>query len=106
MRGEAGRGGGGGGGEGLGGGGGGGGGELRTWRAAGCEACGHSGYLGRLAIHEALTVSDEVRPHIARRATADELRRALGACVVGMREDGLIKAIAGHTDVREVLAVT
>ncbi|MBI1944178.1 MAG: type II/IV secretion system protein [Deltaproteobacteria bacterium] len=82
------------------------GGEVRTWRAVGCDACGHSGYHGRIAIHEALTVTDALRPAIARRSTADELRRVLGDAVVSMREDGLVKAIAGHTDVREVLAVT
>ncbi|MCC7110814.1 MAG: Flp pilus assembly complex ATPase component TadA [Deltaproteobacteria bacterium] len=78
----------------------------RLWSGAGCEACGHTGYAGRVAIHEVLTVTDALRPHIGRRAAAEELRRVVGDAMVGMREDGLLKAFAGHTDVREVLAVT
>ncbi len=82
------------------------GGEARTWRAPGCDACGRSGYAGRIAIHETLTVTDALRPLIAHRAPGDELRRALAGAGIGMREDGLAKAFAGHTDVREILAVT
>lgn len=80
--------------------------EVRTWRAPGCHACGQTGYAGRIAIHETLTVNDALRPHIARRASGDELRGALAGASVSLREDGLAKAFVGHTDVREVLAVS
>jgi type II secretory ATPase GspE/PulE/Tfp pilus assembly ATPase PilB-like protein len=81
-------------------------GPARLWHAVGCDACGHTGYTGRVAIHEVLTVTDALRPHIGRRSTAEELRRVIGEGMTAMREDGLVKAFAGLTDVREVLAVT
>src|ERR1019366_5420878 len=35
--------------------------ETRFHRANGCEQCGQSGYLGRLAVHEVLVMNDELR---------------------------------------------
>jgi type II secretory ATPase GspE/PulE/Tfp pilus assembly ATPase PilB-like protein len=81
-------------------------GPLQTWRASGCEACGRSGYRGRLALHEVLTIDDEVRPLVARRAASDELRAVVARRRGTLGEDGLRKALAGRTDLSEVLAVT
>ena len=81
-------------------------GPISMWQPGACDACGRSGYRGRIALHEALTVDDRLRPLVARRATADELRAAVGADRRTLREDGLMKALAGVTDLREVLAAS
>jgi type II secretory ATPase GspE/PulE/Tfp pilus assembly ATPase PilB-like protein len=77
-----------------------------VWKAVGCEACGGSGYKGRIAIHEFLLCDDEVRRAIARRQPLEAIE-AHGVRG-GMRtlvQDGIDKALAGHTDLAQVLAV-
>lgn len=72
----------------------------------GCDDCGHSGFKGRIAVHEVLHVSDEVRELISSRAAEHVLRKA--ARRAGMRtliEDGIEKAAQGLTTLEEVLRV-
>jgi general secretion pathway protein E len=66
-----------------------------------------SGFYGRLAIVEQLTVNDTLRRLLMQHADASEIERAARAA--GMRtmyEDGLRKALAGLTTIEEVLRVT
>ena len=80
--------------------------EARWTTGTGCQECGQSGYRGRLAIHELLSMSDAVRDLISRRA-ADHLVRD-NARAAGMRllcEDAVEKAAQGLTTLEEVLRV-
>lgn len=77
------------------------------YHAAGCDACGHDGYSGRLAVFELLVVSPEIERLIV--ASADTREIAAQAVAEGMHSlfaDGLIKASRGLTSVEEVLRVT
>jgi type IV pilus assembly protein PilB len=78
-----------------------------NWVAGrGCEECRQSGCKGRTAIHELLTVNDEVRELISRRASEHAIRKA--ARDAGMRtllEDGILKAAAGLTTLEDVVRV-
>jgi len=79
----------------------------RLWSAPGCEACGHSGFKGRLAILELLPVNDDIARLVLARAEAREIERA--AVAAGMRtmlQDGMAKALSGQTTIDEVLRVT
>jgi len=77
------------------------------YRGVGCEKCGGSGYNGRFAIHELLTVDDEVEKAIVREASAFELRElAMQRGMKTLREDGINKALQGITTLEEVLART
>lgn len=81
--------------------------SIRLWSAPGCEACGHSGFKGRLAILELLPVDDEIARLVLARAEAREIERA--AVAAGMRtmlQDGMAKAMAGQTTIDEILRVT
>jgi type IV pilus assembly protein PilB len=77
------------------------------WLAGrGCQKCMQVGFKGRVAIHELLQVTDEVRALITARAPEHELRRAARAA--GMRtllEDGVAKAAQGLTTLDAVLQV-
>jgi type IV pilus assembly protein PilB len=77
------------------------------WRAGrGCDACGQTGYKGRIAIHELLVVTDEVRGLVSSRAPDHAIREA--ARNGGMRtlmEDGIVKASQGLTTLEDVLRV-
>lgn len=82
-------------------------GPVQLWSAPGCEACGHSGFKGRLAILELLPVDDEIARLVLARAEAREIERA--AVATGMRtmlQDGMAKALAGQTTIDEILRVT
>ncbi|MBC7839185.1 MAG: Flp pilus assembly complex ATPase component TadA [Nitrospiraceae bacterium] len=78
-----------------------------SWKAgAGCAACQHSGYKGRLAIHELLEVTEPLRELISARAADHVIRNA--ARRAGMRtmmEDGITKAAQGLTTLEEVVRV-
>ena len=41
---------------------------VTLYRGRGCERCKNSGYTGRLAIIEAMTVSDEIRKLVIARS--------------------------------------
>jgi type IV pilus assembly protein PilB len=72
----------------------------------GCPACGQTGVKGRIAIHEVLEITDEVRELISSRASEQAIRKA--AKRTGMRtlfEDGLDKAAQGLTTLDELLRV-
>lgn len=72
----------------------------------GCEACGGTGYAGRIGIHEVIEMSDAVRDAILRKAPSNELRAvALERGMVPMVVDGFEKAKAGLTTVDEILRV-
>jgi general secretion pathway protein E len=66
-----------------------------------------TGYLGRTTIVEFLVMNDELRRAVMRHAGMGELEQL--ARQSGMRtmyEDGIVKALAGETNIEEVLRVT
>ena len=79
--------------------------QLR--RAVGCEACMHTGYLGRVAIYELFNLDDGLRHQIISVASEAEITQALRAQGVrALAGDGLLKVWRGITTVTEVLAVS
>ncbi len=78
-----------------------------VYRAKGCEACFHTGYLGRTAIYELLLVDDEIRQLIMKNTDATTIKAA--ATEKGMRtlrQDGASKVLQGSTSTDEVVRVT
>ncbi len=81
-------------------------GKVRLWRGVGCEACGKTGYKSRVAVHELLVNTDEIKQTIVRRKPVDEIRQlAIAGGMTTLLQDGIEKAIAGKTDLKQVLAV-
>ena len=76
----------------------------------GCERCGGTGYKGRMAIHEALYFTKEIRQIIVRSGVeVDEEQIRIQAKKDGtlsLRESGLEKVKLGLTSIEEVLAGT
>jgi general secretion pathway protein E len=78
-----------------------------VYRAKGCEACFHTGYLGRKAIYELLIVDDHIRQLIMKNTDAATIKAA--ATQYGMhtlRQDGANNVLQGITSVDEVVRVT
>ncbi|MEO3715381.1 GspE/PulE family protein [Roseateles flavus] len=83
------------------------GGQLMQYRHHGCDACGGTGYRGRLGIHELLVADDALRILVRRRAPAAEMfQLALQSGMRTLRQDGIEKVLAGLTDLPEVLAAS
>ncbi len=77
------------------------------WQGKGCEKCSNTGYRGRIAIFELLTISDEIREMITEKASSRDLReKAIQSGMRTLREDGLLKVQRGITTLDEVLRVT
>jgi type IV pilus assembly protein PilB len=78
--------------------------DFQAYEAAGCMRCGGTGYRGRVGIYEVMTLSDEIRALILRKASGDEIAAAATrAGLRRMREDGLEKVRQGVTSLPEVL---
>ncbi|GAB5455979.1 MAG: GspE/PulE family protein [Henriciella sp.] len=78
--------------------------NLQWKRAKGCDACSGTGYVGRIALFEIVTIDSAMRDLTLDGATMTELEVA--ARSQGFRrlaEDGLDKAMKGITTVSEVL---
>ncbi len=82
-------------------------GEISLVRGGGCQACRGVGYKGRMAIYEHMAVTDKIRAQIISRVPSTVIRTDLVKDgFVGLREDGIAKAIMGLTTVEEVLRVS
>jgi type II secretion system protein E len=80
--------------------------ETVFYRGSGCDRCRGRGYLGRLAIIEALTVSEAVRRLIMKRASAAVIKnQAVTEGMKSLRMAGIDKALEGQTTLEEVLRV-
>ena len=81
-------------------------GETVFYRGSGCDRCKGRGYLGRLAIIEALTVSEAIRRLIMKRASAAVIKnQAVTEGMKTLRMTGIDKALEGQTTLEEVLRV-
>ncbi len=80
--------------------------ELSLFRARGCERCNQSGFKGRMALHELLVGSDEIKRCIQSRArTAEMAEVATREGMVTLRQHGIQRVLEGITTYRQVLAV-
>ena len=76
-------------------------------KGEGCSVCSGTGYKGRLGIHEILTLNDELKTLIMKKATASEIKEAaIRGGMISIFEDGMLKAAQGLTTLEEVLRVT
>ncbi len=78
----------------------------KVYHPGGCDACGHSGYRGRVGIYELITVDDGLRQQIHDQASEQALSKYVRQFSPGIRDDGRTKVLEGVTTVAEVLRVT
>ena len=82
-------------------------GQLLHHHAPGCSHCDHSGYGGRVGLHELLVVSRELRHLIQTSARAEQLQQAaMNEGMRTLRQDGILKVLAGLTSIEEVRAIS
>ena len=77
--------------------------DVPFYRGRGCATCRNTGYKGRIAFHELVLITEELRTLIAERRSSQEISRA--AAKVGyrpLRYDALKKVLLGLTTIEEV----
>jgi type IV pilus assembly protein PilB len=78
----------------------------KIFRPAGCSSCGKTGYRGRLAVHEVMTVTEEVERLVAEKASAEDIgRMARTQGMNPLRDDGMEKVLQGVTSIEEILRI-
>src|ERR1700734_2665689 len=80
---------------------------VQLYRGRGCDRCKNSGYAGRLAIIEAMTISDAIRKLIIARASTREMGKvAIKEGMRTLRMVGLDRARDGTSTLEQVLVLT
>jgi type II secretory ATPase GspE/PulE/Tfp pilus assembly ATPase PilB-like protein len=80
--------------------------DITLYRAAGCDACNHQGYKGRLALMELLKLDYDLDDLISHRASARQIREtALSKGFRPLAMDGIRRIMQGITSLAEVSRV-
>jgi type IV pilus assembly protein PilB len=73
----------------------------------GCDKCNNTGYTGRTAVFEIMTMSDRIRELLTQRASTSAIRQiAREQGMRTMRESGLLKIFDGVSTIEEVVRET
>ena len=80
--------------------------DFVLFRGKGCGNCNSSGYRGRAGIHELLMANDAMKRLIANKARVSEMfAAAKNDGMTTLVQDGILKAVEGLTDLKQVKAV-
>jgi len=80
--------------------------KVSLYKGKGCDACGGTGFRGRVGIYELLEMTPEIEELVIHRATSAEISEE--ARKQGMKlmfEDGFQKALSGLTTMEELMRV-
>lgn len=76
------------------------------YRGRGCPKCGGSGYLGRIAIVEAIEINEELKNIISEGKRGISLKEVKeNQDFISIKQDGIIKVLKGLTTIEDVLRV-
>jgi type IV pilus assembly protein PilB len=77
---------------------------AKFYRPVGCKECKDMGYRGRIGMHELLVMTDPLKAFAIKQMASGPLREfAMQQGMKSLLQDGLLKALAGYTTIREVL---
>ena len=80
---------------------------ITSYTGRGCQNCGNTGFRGRTALYEVMTMTDELRELILSGASSTELKRqAMADGMKTLRQSGVEKIVEGLTTVEEVMRVS
>ena len=79
----------------------------KLFRPGGCTACGNTGYKGRMAIHEVMTVTEDIERMLTEQHSSSEDigRLAVEQGMLTLRRDGMEKVRMGLTSIEEIFRV-
>ena len=77
--------------------------RSKMWVAVGCDKCNKTGYKGRIGIYEAILMNKSVELAVQRSASEREIwEAAKGQEILTMKQDGVLKVLAGVTSLEEL----
>lgn len=80
--------------------------DLKFYYGRGCSDCGN-GYKGRIGLFEVMSITPEIENLAIERRPASEIKAsAIKSGMVTMKQDGILKALAGQTTLDEVFRAT
>ncbi|PAB58514.1 GspE/PulE family protein [Anaeromicrobium sediminis] len=80
--------------------------DYTLYKGKGCSYCNGTGYKGRIAVHEIMTVNKDIRIHIDQRDSIDILReKAVEQGMVTLKESCKELVLAGVTTIEELTRV-
>ena len=78
----------------------------QLFRPVGCSVCGQTGFRGRFALHEVLTVTEDVERLIVDRGHSEDIKKmAMAQGMLTLRQAGLTHVASGMTSIEEILRV-
>jgi type II secretory ATPase GspE/PulE/Tfp pilus assembly ATPase PilB-like protein len=81
-------------------------GRFTLYRPKGCEACGNTGYKGRVGLFELMVCNDEIKHLIQERSRVSQLlAQAMEDGMHTLKQDGMEKVLKGLTDMKQVRTV-
>lgn len=81
-------------------------GVITLYKAKGCGACSNTGYKGRMGLHELMVGTDRIKRMIQQKARVEELLTAcLEEGMLTLKMDGMLKVLAGKTNMKQVRTV-
>lgn len=81
--------------------------SVRLARGRGCNQCYDSGYKGRIAIHELITVDDDLQRLMANDPSRDKLNEyIISSGMTTLYQSGIAKVLEGVTTPEEILRIT
>ena len=82
-------------------------GKFTLYQAKGCKLCNHTGYRGRLGLHELMAITPTIKKLIQTRAPVSEiLPAAVSSGMRTLKQDGILKVLGGKTDINQIRAVS
>ena len=80
--------------------------DIIFYRANGCSECNNLGYKGRVAIMEALEITEEIRNLILTEAPESQIKKAaLSSGMLPIKDVAMRKVLQGETTLEEVMRV-
>lgn len=81
--------------------------NVTVYRGKGCPQCSGTGYRGRVAFGEVLTISPAIRQLVLAKASSDQIeKQALSEGLINLYQSGIEKLLEGVTTVQELFRVT
>ena len=81
--------------------------DTVLYRGAGCNICRGTGYKGRLALYEIMTLKDSLREAVLEGASTSKINKAaIEAGMITLRKAGITKVFQGKTTLEEVISLT
>ena len=82
-------------------------GQIPVYEPVGCEACGNTGYKGRIGVYEIMPVTNNLRIKIAAGSRADQIKEvAVAEGMHPLAESATRLFIEGTTSFKEALRIT